>query len=155
MSLYRMIYCSRARELDEGAIRQILDACERNNPRENITGMLLFTSDYFVQLLEGSRANVSRRFFTTIAADTRHSEVEIMSSGTVDFRLFERWSMHYVPTPRADDPGLRRFSADSSFNPYGMSSAAIERFCIDQCLKQICATDSGARSEKAPTLHSA
>lgn len=141
MSLYRMIYCSRAHALDEHAIRQILDACERNNPRDNITGMLLFTSDYFVQLLEGSRTNVNRRFFTTIAGDPRHSEVEIMYSATVDFRVFERWSMHYVPTLRSDDPRLRRFSANGAFDPYQMSSAAIEQFCISQSIKQLSEID--------------
>lgn len=134
MSLYRMIYCSRARQLDSSAIQKILDACERNNPRNHLTGMLLFTSDYFVQVLEGSRIAVNQRFFATIASDGRHSDIEIMSSGTVDFRLFEKWSMHYVSIARSDDPRLTRFSADGSFNPYKMSSAAIEQFCASQTL---------------------
>lgn len=134
MSLYRMIYCSRARQLDSRSIQQILDACERNNPRDHLTGMLLFTSDYFVQVLEGSRIAVNRRFFASIASDDRHLDIEIMSSGTVDFRLFDKWSMHYVPIARTDDPRLTRFTADGAFNPYAMSSAAIEQFCASQSL---------------------
>ncbi|MCU0906716.1 MAG: BLUF domain-containing protein [Rhodobacteraceae bacterium] len=132
-----MIYCSRVHQPDGSAIRDILASCERNNRRDHVTGMLLFTCDYFVQVLEGSRSSVNRRFLSSIAIDPRHSDIEIMASGTVDFRLFEKWSMQYVAMPRADDPRLTRFSAQGAFDPYAMSSAAIEQFCMSQMLHEL------------------
>lgn len=131
MPLHRLIYCSRAQGLDDTAIRQILDACERNNPRDHISGMLLFTSDFFVQLLEGSREAISRRFLK-IAMDTRHADVEILSSNVSDVRIFDRWSMHYVAIPSTSDPGLRRFSSNGTFDPYRMTPTAIEQLCIER-----------------------
>lgn len=134
MTLQRLIYCSRAHDPDEPAIRQILGACERNNPKDHISGMLLFTCDFFVQLLEGSRSAVSRRFLK-IAADPRHSDVEIISSSVSDFRIFDRWSMHYVAIVNASDSSLRRFTVDGTFDPYRMMPSAIEQLCIERSIK--------------------
>ncbi|MCR9151248.1 MAG: BLUF domain-containing protein [Rhodobacteraceae bacterium] len=134
MALHRLIYCSRARNLDETAIRQILDACERNNPKDYISGMLLFTSDFFVQLLEGSRSAISQRFLK-IAIDPRHADVEILSSNVSDVRIFDRWSMHYVAVASASDASLRRFSSNGTFDPYRMTPSAIEQLCIDRSVQ--------------------
>lgn len=130
MPLHRLIYCSRTNGIDEGDIEQILQACERNNLRDNLSGMLLFTSDFFLQLLEGDRSAVSARF-RAIAGDSRHRDVEVISSGAVDFRLFERWRMHYQPCAMSLEPTLRRYSAHGGFDPYDMSSSAVEQLCLD------------------------
>lgn len=136
MPLHRLIYCSRACEPDEATVRQILGACERNNPKDHISGMLLFTSDFFVQLLEGSRSAISRRFLK-IAADSRHRDVEILSSGASEFRIFDRWSMHYVAVANGSDEGLRRFSVNGSFDPYEVTATAIEQLCIDRSVQAV------------------
>lgn len=136
MPLHRLIYCSRACEPDENKIHQILGSCLRNNPKDHVTGMLLFTSDFFVQLLEGSRSAVSERFLK-IAADPRHRDVEILSSGPSELRIFDRWSMHYITVPNGSDEGLRRFSMQGNFDPYEMTATAIEQLCIERSVKAL------------------
>lgn len=136
MPLHRLIYCSRTNGIKERDIQQILAACERNNPRDNLSGMLLFTSDFFLQLLEGNRSAVSARFLE-IARDGRHRDVEVISSGAVDFRLFERWGMHYQPCATSPEPTLRRYSARGGFDPYDMSSSAVEQLCLDRSVRAL------------------
>ncbi|MCM2350479.1 MAG: BLUF domain-containing protein [Bacteriovoracaceae bacterium] len=46
---------------------------EKNNLKADITGMLFFGNDYFVQCLEGGRDVVSK-LFGKISSDKRHSE---------------------------------------------------------------------------------
>jgi hypothetical protein len=59
--------------------------------------------------------------FNRIARDSRHRDVELLSSGPVDERVFARWSMLLVNlagTPHAD---VRRFTAGHDFDPERMS----------------------------------
>jgi Sensors of blue-light using FAD. len=95
MELYRIIYASRAEGVSKQDINDILAACERNNPRRHITGMLLFDNGHFLQLLEGRRAAVSERLLK-IARDPRHHDLEVLTCGPIDARLFTDWSMHHV-----------------------------------------------------------
>ena len=54
--LYRLVYTSfRKPKCDDGEIKNILDACKRNNPRRNITGILMHSDSRFIQYIEGSK----------------------------------------------------------------------------------------------------
>lgn len=129
MSLHRLIYCSRPASVSRGDLEAILDACRRNNPAGRLTGMLLFTSDCFVQLLEGGRTAVNA-CFQRISQDQRHRQIEVISCGPVDFRLFDRWSMHYVAQDSAAVRDLSRFVADDRFDPYAMTASSTEQLCL-------------------------
>lgn len=133
MSLHRLIYCSRPVAPTRGDLKGILEACERNNPVSHVTGMLLFTSDCFVQLLEGGRGAVNA-CFQKISRDRRHDDIEVVSSGPIDFRLFERWSMHYVSIAGASACDLRRFAASGRFDPFETAPSVIEQLCVHASL---------------------
>lgn len=141
MSLHRLIYCSRPVAPARCDLEGILDACERNNPVSHVTGMLLFTSDCFLQLLEGGRGAVNA-CFQKISRDRRHSDIEVVSSGPIDFRLFDRWSMHYVAGAGAGACDLRRFAANGRFDPFETTPSGIEQFCVHASL-QACQSVSG------------
>lgn len=66
-----------------------------NNKRKQITGALLLSDDWFVQVLEGDEAAV-RALFTHIEKDPRHDDVSLLETGTVDERVFARWAMVQV-----------------------------------------------------------
>jgi len=134
MSLHRLIYCSRPASPTRADLEAILGACRRNNPRNRLTGMLLYTSDAFTQVLEGSRAAVNA-CFQRICRDPRHGDVEIVSYGAVDFRLFDRWSMHYVVHEGSAASDLGRFTVDDRFDPYGMSASSVEQLCLHLSLE--------------------
>ena len=130
MSLHRLIYCSQPKSLTKPDIQNILYACERNNPAAHITGMLLFTSEHFVQLLEGSRSAVNK-CFQKISRDPRHDVVEVLSFAAVDTRQFGHWTMHYVAQDACTSIELLRYSSEGRFTPNQMSTSAIETLCAE------------------------
>ena len=67
----------------------------RNNAENDITGVLLFNRDYFLQCLEGDAEDV-RRTFRTISDDSRHREVTVIAEHEVADRSFPDWSMGLV-----------------------------------------------------------
>lgn len=130
MDLYRIIYASRASDLARDDIAGILAACERNNPRLHVTGMLLLDNGHFLQLLEGRRSAVSDRLFA-ISRDPRHHGVEVLTCGPIASRLFSDWSMHHVAVHGANAQTLRRYLGGAQFDPFVMSAPSVEQLCLD------------------------
>lgn len=70
----------------------ILEASVRNNPANNITGALAFTTTRFVQLLEGSVSSLDV-LLLKLMIDTRHSDLVIVDRIPIKARSFNAWSM--------------------------------------------------------------
>ena len=92
MGLLGLVYISTKKVLPEGEIFRIQQQAARNNARDEVSGLLLFNSWYFLQLLEGEREQVTRTF-TAIAGDDRHQQVTLLQAEDVEQRLFADWSM--------------------------------------------------------------
>ena len=92
-TLSTLVYQSRAtkpltpQELHELALR----AQARNN-RESITGLMLYDNSRFFQWLEGPADSVER-VMGAIREDTRHTDIEILSSRPIPERSFGDWAM--------------------------------------------------------------
>ena len=82
----RKPYCSQ----DE--IDKILISCEKNNPKLNITGILLYTEKKFIQLVEGD-ARVITDLYDKIKEDDRHSNTMMISFGPIKEKSFPSWNM--------------------------------------------------------------
>ena len=96
MSLHQLIYLSRSvRPMTEADLDAITRGSAINNPREELTGILLYVGGNFLQLLEGPSKNVSRRF-ETISKDDRHRDCKIIHFAPTQYRLFPEWSMRVV-----------------------------------------------------------
>ena len=67
----------------------------RNNKAAGITGALLLTGDWFVQVLEGEEAAV-RDLYGRIERDPRHDQVALLSAEPEADVVFGRWSMARV-----------------------------------------------------------
>ncbi len=104
MSLYQIMYISTV----VGAVTPqecagIAQLSATNNRRDDVTGLLLFNSRRFLQVLEGPKDAVDR-IYTRIHADPRHRAVVKLREGPIATREFGEWAMAY------DDPS--RPSAD-------------------------------------------
>ena len=98
--LRRLLYRSRSAlagtdEAIAATIARILETSQRNNARDHLSGVLLFTSSMFIQVLEGPLAAVEATF-ERICCDHRHGEVEILEFCSVTERAFEGWSLERV-----------------------------------------------------------
>jgi hypothetical protein len=95
---FRLMYRSHDRVPPEARADELSDLFVRarsNNQRRNITGALLVTGRWFVQVLEGEEEQV-RSLYARIGTDPRHDEIELLSETRADNRIFARWSMARV-----------------------------------------------------------
>jgi hypothetical protein len=124
--LSRLIYASKETDFigykDLSDIRQ---ASSRNNTEQGITGLLLFGSGWFLQVLEGDRAVVSGTFHR-IAQDPRHCQFLILDMGEIAERAFQEWAMNFVmldlPTVDKFSSTLQRFGVSRNFQPFDLSA---------------------------------
>jgi len=99
--IFRLIYTSMASaSIKEPNIQDILKAARANNPNVDLTGVLLFHDDTFLQVLEGPK-NAVLALVAKIETDPRnHGLIEIFREES-EARIFPDWSMAYVPIDTA------------------------------------------------------
>ena len=95
---FRLMYRSR-QQLDPenrtAELSNLFTQARSKNKGHRITGALLVSGDWFVQVLEGDEAHV-RTVFGRIQDDPRNDAVELLSAESVEERVFGRWSMAKV-----------------------------------------------------------
>lgn len=92
MNLTRLVYYSQRNSSLSLNMDELLTISQRNNAAMNVTGILHYNGNYFLQVLEGGRAEVSA-IYHRIAADPRHVNIILMSCTDVRERIFPSWSM--------------------------------------------------------------
>jgi len=119
--LVRLMYVSRAApSLDKGALKAILENSRRNNQEEGITGVLCYSEGIFLQALEGGRSAVNR-LYNRIAADPRHTDVELLEYQEISERRFVGWSMGQVNLAKLNPSLLLKYSERAVLDPYSAS----------------------------------
>ncbi|MFM7698982.1 MAG: BLUF domain-containing protein [Limnohabitans sp.] len=92
-------YCSQAQfPMRHDEIERILKTSQRNNQHDEITGLLTFSGEVFVQFLEGTHAAL-QNLMDRIQNDTRHNNIIILSEGGSHERMLAGWDMELV-TPK-------------------------------------------------------
>lgn len=113
MNLTRLVYYSQRNPSEDMDINTLIATCKRNNPRLNLTGLLHYNGDHFLQVIEGGRVEVSA-LYHRIARDPRHSNIILLSCVDVRERMFPTWSMglHQGMDTQTRAIFLRYFSTD-------------------------------------------
>ncbi|MFM7705083.1 MAG: BLUF domain-containing protein [Rubrivivax sp.] len=121
--LVRLMYASRAvPAIDHEELVTILRQSKANNPTVGVTGVLCFSGGIFLQVLEGGRSAVNR-LYNRIAADPRHTEVEVLLYEEIGERRFASWSMGQVNMGRLNPSLLLKYSATATLDPYAVSGS--------------------------------
>ena len=111
-------------------LREIVSVSQRNNSRVGITGFLIFDKTWFVQILEGDRAQVTETY-NRIVRDGRHSSPTITNVRDVEARLFPNWTMGgAMRTPEVEEVYLQH-GIGSSIEPARLKSAQIINLALD------------------------
>ncbi len=122
--LVRCMYASRAAAGLEGAqVDAILAQSRRNNAARGITGILCFTDEVFIQVLEGGRDEVNE-LLAAIMRDGRHAGLRILTYEEIAERRFGHWSMGQVNIAKVNTALLLKYSARAELNPFIMPGAA-------------------------------
>lgn len=116
--LVSMTYASRANsDVSANDFNEILKQAQRNNAANGITGMLIFNKDYFLQTIEGPRAQINRLLYSLIA-DQRHHDLQLIETRELKHRLWAKWSMNYASPTEENAAIYLKYSTTVSFNPY-------------------------------------
>jgi len=90
-----MVYISSAKlGLTEGEIINIVEDARVNNRKNEVTGLLLFNSGNFMQVVEGCVPNVEN-LYEKIRQDNRHTEVKLLLKESITHRNFSAWTMGF------------------------------------------------------------
>ena len=122
--IVRCVYASRAASSLTGAmVEDILEKSRSHNPASGITGILCYSGDVFIQVLEGGRDEVSE-LYNTIVRDGRHTHVRLLSFEEIRERKFCNWTMGHVDLSKVNPGLLLKYHERAVLNPFGSSVSA-------------------------------
>ena len=122
--LVRLLYASRtADDVNIKVLDSILAQSRAHNPEAGVTGILCYGGTIFMQVLEGSRREVSS-LYNRIASDPRHSDVEILLFEEITERRFSNWTMGQVNLAKVNPSTLLKYSEKSELNPFVVGGKA-------------------------------
>ena len=123
--MIRLVYVSTCAEsVQFEDIQEILHAAETWNAAREISGMLCWSGEFFLQCLEGERGLVTQ-CFAHIAGDRRHHSVELIVSSPTTVRWFSTWGMGFTRIMSSNRVDLPNF-AGGSFNPYLLEATDLQ-----------------------------
>ena len=126
--LVRLLYASRpAAPLTTAVVDSILAQSRAHNPKLGITGVLCYSHDLFLQVLEGGRDEVCE-LYNTIVRDDRHDHVRILSYEEISERRFGNWTMGHVDVTTINPSLLLKYAELPVLNPFncpGQASMAL------------------------------
>ena len=112
MPLFRIVYVSEAAGPAASGLMPLVDiigVSDRNNRRDQLTGVLMRHEGRFLQVLEGARVDLDRTL-ARVRSDGRHTNLAVLSDRRVEARIFPDWAMARVEAT----PDVARFlSADT------------------------------------------
>ena len=96
LPLYQIVYLSTANQpfsCDE--LGQLLLRARSYNEQHQLTGVLLYNDNEFLQVLEGRRPELDH-VFERIANDPRHGRLRVLANGPLERPVFPDWRMGFV-----------------------------------------------------------
>jgi Sensors of blue-light using FAD len=102
-------------------VYEIMKEARKNNPVLKITGVLLFNTQFFLQLIEGPEESINS-LYPVIERDRRHQKVELISSKAIVERTWANWSMALVMPTAENKPILSRYSKSGTFSPFDLTA---------------------------------
>jgi hypothetical protein len=110
--LYKFIYASRIAPGEPlTSVATIARVSRLNNQQLDITGLLVFDGERFIQYLEGPQAGVGELANTT-SVDKRHTDFMVLHEGNfAGERSFPGWSLAYASAP--DEQALPQLASAS------------------------------------------
>lgn len=91
----RIIYCSQASyDFAPDELVALLDASRRNNEAAGLSGMLLYSNQSFLQLLEGDPKALAVTY-ARILNDDRHTQLRLLLEADVPAAVFPDWTMGF------------------------------------------------------------
>jgi hypothetical protein len=81
------------------ALQLLLIKSREANATQKVTGVLLYHSGSFLQVLEGPQGGVES-IFASIERDSRHRQIHVLFRTSIPAREFAEWYMGFIDTSR-------------------------------------------------------
>lgn len=95
MKLSYLLYKSVADEnITERDLLEISEKSKENNIDHELTGLLLYGNNSFVQILEGDEQNIEI-LYRKLLTDKRHNNLKVVKRDKLERRYFPTWSMGF------------------------------------------------------------
>ena len=108
--LIHIVYLSYSvKELSESELNSLLATIRKKNEIQNITGLLLYNDEAFIQVIEGNRETI-HQIFDLISKDSRHSNIVKLLEEPITKRAFPDWSMGFRKIDKEQNLQLPGFS---------------------------------------------
>ena len=121
--LVKLIYASTATAaVTTQTVNAILQVAQQRNALRDLTGMLVFDHQYFLQAIEGERQTVND-LLARLMLDPRHSRVTMLSYAPIEVRSYAEWSMEFKSAAAVSKSLFLRHGSSSRFEPYDLSEA--------------------------------
>jgi uncharacterized membrane protein (DUF373 family) len=108
----QLVYISApTRPMSVDDLMDILNKSRENNARLGISGMLLYTGEWFIQVLEGDEKVIDEKV-VEIKKDPRHKDFRVLERKKISVREYSEWTMGFKRVDKnevRDVPGLNRF----------------------------------------------
>lgn len=122
--IVRCVYASRAASaLTTAIVEDILDKSRSHNPASGITGILCYSGDVFIQVLEGGRDEVCD-LYNAIVRDGRHTHVRLLVFEEIRERKFSNWTMGHVDLSKINPGLLLKYGERAVLDPFASSGSA-------------------------------
>jgi hypothetical protein len=125
----RIIYASRASyDFSPDELVSLLQKARARNEAAGLSGMLLYSSQSFLQVLEGDEDALAAAY-SRIEADDRHSDLRLLMDDEVAAPLFPDWTMGFEHLEdeelAAQLPGFTAATEYPLVNPDLVSNAGV------------------------------
>ncbi len=119
MPLVQLTYCSRigitASEMTS-TMTTLFAVASARNQKNGVTGCLAYTTEWFIQVIEGEK-QVVEETFDRIALDRRHSGLKVINQRDIRGRSFPDWHMAGFNLTEEPSAFLDTFGLNKSFEP--------------------------------------
>ncbi|MBY0586373.1 BLUF domain-containing protein [bacterium] len=96
MTLVELVYTSEAAShVTSDDIHQLVEKARIKNRRHGLSGLLIHSAPYFIQLIEG-KAEAVIETFNRVQEDARHQNIHMLQLGLIDQRSFPEWDMGLI-----------------------------------------------------------
>jgi hypothetical protein len=126
-------------------VKAILEVAIPTNVARDITGYLMFDKDWFIQVLEGEEADVTK-LYAKISQDKRHKDVQLKQKRKTTNRDLAGWSMGAVLKSVETQEVLLKHGINSSLDPFKMTHDQIVAVAHDLSRRQRAAGQAQQRA---------
>ena len=126
--MIQIVYASAAREpFTPEALDTLLSKARIRNTAHDVTGMLLYHTGSFLQVLEGPPDAV-QLIFSSIVRDPRHVHTEVLHNQLIDQREFQDWSMGFLEVDLAIRPNPGKVDYRMALLKLPSAPTAVKRY---------------------------